>query len=186
MQTSKIQLCNCTNSYRIYQQARDFKSAAYTYNSICRNNYLWFWVGNLLATEKLVKSRVLIAGSISEEWSYKVLDSLYWTCANYCFSRLFCITFLLLIFKQQSLNSPCTPNCYSLPRAMCGPVFSYGRFIVRKRASLFSAVFLEISMSFGRKFYLRKKKDWRSLMGWKKSGHWVKTAKLQTIQKGVL
>lgn len=41
---------------------------------------------------------------------------------------------------------------------MCGPVFSYGRFIVRKTASLFSAVFLEISVSFGRKFYLRKEK----------------------------
>lgn len=156
VQTSKIQLCNCTNSNSLCQQAREFKSAAYTYNPIWRNNYLWFWVGNLPATENLVKSRVFIAGSISEEWCYKVLDSLYWTCVNYCFSRLFCITLLLLVFKQESLNSPCTPNCYSLLRAMCGPAFSYVRFSVRKIASLFSDVFLEISMDFGRKFYLRK------------------------------
>lgn len=34
-----------------------------------------------------MKSSVLIADSISEELRYEVLANLYWTCANYTFSR---------------------------------------------------------------------------------------------------
>lgn len=186
VQTSKIQLCNCTDSNRIYQQAWDFKSAAYTCNPVWRNNYWWCWVGNLAATENLGKSRVLIAASLKSDVPK------FWTVSTEhvqmtVFPDFFASLFLLLIFKQQSLNSPFTPNHCSLLRAMSWPLFSYGRFSVRKAASLFSAVFLEIGMGFGRKFYLRKKKsNWRSLMRWRKSGHRVKTNKLQRIQSGVL